>query len=125
MSAPVIKPHKVEKHDGGASTSHYRVTTMAQAMVLFKRASSYRAHVTMPAYLHSTDENYRPTYYRACAELGKSAMERFIEDAIGFAKDGDDEYISVRLYRYTLPPRYNRRTMKEGKPRPRVTFYIG
>lgn len=120
-----LKPHKVDTHDGGASTSFYRVTTREQAMVLFKRATSYHAHATMPGYLHSSEENYRPTYYRACAELTKAAMERFIEDAIGFAKDGDDEYINVRLYRYTLPARYNRRTMKEGKPRPRVSFYIG
>lgn len=125
MSAPVIKPHKVEKHDGGASTSHYRVTTRAQALALFKRATRYHAHVSMPCYLHSMPDQYKPTYYRACAEMTKSAMERFIEDSIGFAVDGADEYIVVRLYRYTLPARYNRRTMKEGKPRPRVTFYIG
>ncbi len=124
MSA-AIKPYKVDAHAGGAITEHYRVTMKAHAMHLMGKASRYHAHVSMSAYLHSTEEQYKPGFYRACAELTKAAMTTFIESVLQFGEAGDDEYIQVRLYRYTLPGRYNTTTHKEGAPRKRVTLYIG
>jgi hypothetical protein len=125
MNAAKLKPHKVEEHESGSRTEHYHVTTHAQALQLMKRASRYHAHVSMSAYLTDNDDQYKPGYYRACAELTKAAMLRYLEDAIGHAAPDANEYCNVRLYAYYLPGRYNHKTMREGKPRRRVTFYIG
>lgn len=123
MSAPVA--YRFERSESDAVTAHYRITTRADAMALMRKASRYHAHVTMSAYLHSTEDQYKPGYYRACAELTKAAMTTFIESALQFGGAGDDEYMQVRLYTYYLPGRWNSRTGKEGAPRRRVTLYIG
>lgn len=120
-----MKPIKIEKHENGNQTRHYRVSTMADAQTLMRRASRYYAHVQMAAHLYSTEEQYKPGYYRACAEMTKAAMTRFIENTMEHCAPHADEYVNVRLYAYTLPGRWNSKTMREGKPRRRVTFYIG
>lgn len=125
MSAPKLAPHKVEQHEGKSRTEHYNVSTMAQALALAKRASRHYAHVSMSAYLHSTDAQYKPGYYRACAELSASAMVRFIEHTLEHMAVDADEYVQVRLYTFYLPGRYNPATHKEGAPRRRTSFYIG
>lgn len=125
MTATKIKPYRVESHSAGTTTTHYRVSTHADAMALMRRATSYHAHVRMSAYLHSTDDQYKPGYYSACAELTKAAMTRFIENVLRADDVAGDEYIQIRLYAYTLPGRWNRKTDAQGKPRRRVTFYIG
>jgi len=122
-----MQPHKVDTHadTDGSKTAHYRISTKAEALALIKKASRYYVYANIAGYLHSTDDQYKPGYYRACVEMTKASAERFAESALEFGATGQDEYMQARLYSYTLPGRWNRKTDKAGKPRRRVTLYLG
>jgi hypothetical protein len=121
----MLEPVKIDTHESGGITKRYHVKTVADALALVKKANAFHVHARHDAMLDGDTGHYRPGYYSGCAELTKAAMIKYINDVLSTDDSDKPEYMPARLYCYSLPGRMNYQTGKQGRPRKRVTLYLG
>lgn len=106
---------KIERHG---------VRTEAEALSVMRKASRFYVRVRADAYIDGDTEHYKPGYYRASVGVTKAHAEKMIADM--FANKGiGAEYMQLSLSYYATSGRMNPRTYKMGKPRIRVSCFIG